>query len=81
MSSAGEPVFQEARAPTTVELQGVLDKIITRLMKMLTRQGYLVEEQGMTCLADLNAPNALRPLQAASSTYRIPSGRGRGTKY
>ena len=79
-NSAGEPVFQEARAPTTVELQGVLDKIITRLMKMLTRQGYLVEEQGMTCLADLDAPNALRPLQAASCTYRIAFGPRAGHK-
>lgn len=26
----GEPVFQEARAPTTGELQGLLVKIITR---------------------------------------------------
>ena len=49
-------------------------------MKMLTRRGYLVEEQGMTCLADLNAPNALRPLQAASCTYRIAFGPRAGHK-
>ena len=67
-------MFQEARAPTTVELHGVLDKIIPRLMKMLTRQGYLVKEQGMTCLAERAAPNALRPLRAASCTYRIAIG-------
>ena len=54
--SAGEPVFQEARVPTSVELHGVLDKIITRLMKIHTRQGYLLEEQGMTCLAERVAP-------------------------
>ena len=39
-----EPVFQQARAPTRDELQDLLDKIIARLLKMLTRQGYLVEE-------------------------------------
>jgi hypothetical protein len=61
----GGPVFQEARAPTRDELQGLLDKIIARLMKMLTRQGYLVEEQGMTYLADIGPDNPLKALQAA----------------
>jgi len=41
-------VFQEARAPTGGELQGLLEKIIVRLMKALTRLGYLVEEEGMS---------------------------------
>ncbi len=44
-TTEGEPVFQEARAPTTGELQGLLVKIITRIMRVLTRQGYLIEEQ------------------------------------
>jgi hypothetical protein len=44
----GEPLFQEARAPTEDELKGLLDQIVARLMKLLTRRGYLVEEQGMT---------------------------------
>ena len=30
--------------------------------------------QGMACLAERDAPNALRPLQAASYTYRIAFG-------
>ena len=67
-NTEGEPVFQEARAPTTVELQGLLAKIITRLMKMLTRHGYLVKEQGMTYMADIDPDNPLKPLQAASCT-------------
>ncbi len=46
----GEPIFQEARAPTRTELEGLLARIIARLLKLLTRQGYLVEEQGMTYL-------------------------------
>lgn len=46
-----EPDFQEARAPTRAELEGLLDKIIVRLMKMLTRQGHLVEEEGVSYIA------------------------------
>ena len=62
----GEPVFQEACVPTRDALKGLLDKIIVRLMKMLTRVGYLVEEQGMTYLADIDADNPLASLQAAA---------------
>ena len=67
----GEPDFQEARAPTRAELEGLLDKIIARLMKMLTRQGHLVEEEGVSYIADIDADNPLASLQAASCTYRI----------
>ena len=38
--------FHEARAPIRDELEGLL-KIVARLMKMLSCQGYLIEEQGM----------------------------------
>lgn len=48
-NTEGEPVFREARAPSRDELAGLLEKIIARLLKMLTCQGYLVGEQGMTC--------------------------------
>jgi hypothetical protein len=44
----GVPVFHEAAAPTNEELEALLLKIITRVMRLLTRQGYLIEEQGMT---------------------------------
>ena len=70
----GEPVFQAARAPSRDELAALLAKIIERLLKMLTRLGYLVEEQGMTYMADRDADNPLRSLQAASCTYRIALG-------
>ena len=46
--TAGEADFHEARGPSRDELAGLLDKIIARLLKMLTRLGYLVEQQGMT---------------------------------
>ncbi len=39
-------VFHRVRNPTTEELQTLLGRIIKRIMKLLTRQGYLVEEQG-----------------------------------
>lgn len=73
-------VFREARAPTTAELEGLLVKIITRLMRMLTRSGYLVEEDGMSYLADIDADNPLRSLQAAACTYRIAYGPRVGQK-
>jgi hypothetical protein len=65
-STGDEAVFQKARAPIRAELEGLLEKIIARLMKMLTRQGYLVEEEGVSCRADIDADNPLRSLQAAS---------------
>ena len=61
----GEPDFQEARAPSRDELADLLDKIITRLLKMLTRLGYLIEEEGMTYIADMDADHPLASLQAA----------------
>ncbi len=48
----------------------MLDKIIARLLKMLTRLGYLVEEQGVTYMANMDADNPLASLRA-KCTYRI----------
>jgi hypothetical protein len=75
-----ELVFEQARAPTRDELQGLLDRIIARLLKLLTRQGCLVEEQGMTYLADRDTDHPLASLQAASCTYRIALGPRAGQK-
>ena len=49
-------------------------------MRLLTRQGYLIEEQGMTYLAEADTDRALAPLQAASCTYRIALGPRAGQK-
>ena len=46
-NSAGEPIFREARAPSVVDLEGLLNRIIQRIVKLLTRTGYLIKEQGM----------------------------------
>jgi hypothetical protein len=55
--------------------QSVLHKIITRMMKLLTRRGVLVEEEGSTYMADSDCDSdearTLRPLQATACTYRI----------
>ena len=80
----GEPVFVEVPAPTDDALQAVLHRIITRTMKLLTRRGALVEEQGSTCMADNDGDSdearTLRPLQAAACTYRIAFGPRAGQK-
>ena len=83
-NTEGEPVFIEVPAPTDEALQTVLHKIITRLMKLLTRKGVLVEEHGQTYIADddadLDEARVLRPLQAAACTYRIAFGPRAGQK-
>jgi hypothetical protein len=83
-SAEGGPEFVEAPAPTDEALRSVLHKIITRLMKLLTRRGVLVEEEGSTYMADSDGDSdearTLRPLQAAACTYRIAFGPCAGQK-
>ena len=66
----GAPKFVEVPEPTDEALQSVLYKIITRMMKLLTRRGVLVEEEGSTYMADNDGDSdearVLRPLQAAA---------------
>lgn len=80
----GTPTFVEAGAPTDDELDALLHTVITRLMKMLTRRGVLIEEMGQTYLAEPQADGdearTLRPLQAAAITYRIAFGPRAGQK-
>jgi hypothetical protein len=63
-SSAGERVFHEARAPSAAQLEGLLNRIIQRIVKLLARTGYLIEEQGARYLAQAESDCALTPLQA-----------------
>jgi hypothetical protein len=76
----GEPVFQSACAPTAEQLHGLLDKIIVRVMRLLTRRGLLIEEHGAQTWAAIEADPALSPLQWASCTYRIALGPRAGQK-
>ena len=70
----GVPVYVEAGAPSDDELHALLHTVITRLMKMLTRRGVLIEEMAHTWLADHNSDGnearTLRPM-AGAITYRI----------
>jgi hypothetical protein len=76
----GLPDFIEAGAPTEEELHALLQTIIVRLMKMLTRRGVMVEDMGQTYLAEPDADGeearTLRPLQVAAMTSprRAPRG-------
>jgi hypothetical protein len=79
-NSEGTAVFHEVAAPTLEELQALLVKIITRIMRLLTRQGFLIEEQDRSYLTEADRESALLPLQAASCTYRIALGPRAGQK-
>ena len=65
-------------------IMALLGKIITRILRRLTREGHLVEEEGVTYVADaqgiVDADTLLAPLQAASCTYRIARGPQAGRK-
>ncbi len=74
------PVFHPVRAPTDEQLHTLLHQIIKRIMKLLTRRGYLFEEQGVRYLADTETDTALAPLQSAACTYRIALGPRAGQK-
>ena len=66
--------------PTAVELQSLLDRIIKRLMKLLTRKGYLIEEQGMTYLATPIRKPRSGPCKRQPAPTALRSGPGRGKK-
>ncbi|MCP5016096.1 MAG: IS91 family transposase, partial [Ketobacter sp.] len=68
------------RAPTAEQLHTLLNQIINRVMKLLTRQGYLVEEQDRIFMAETDTDTAMAPLQAAACTYRIAFGPRAGQK-
>jgi hypothetical protein len=80
----GVPQFVEVGSPTDDEVHALLQTLIARLMKMLTRRGVLVEDMGQTYLAepvaDGEEARTLRPLQAAAVTYRIAFGPRAGNK-
>ena len=73
--TAGAPIFVEAGAPTDNALHALLQTVIARLMKMLTRRGVLFEEMGQTYLAEPDAEEArtLRPPPTASPSVHAPA--------
>lgn len=66
----GVTAFYPAPVPTADELQPLLDKIITRILRLLTRAGHPAEEEGLTYVAYahgiLDPENLPAPLQVAS---------------
>jgi hypothetical protein len=54
--------------------------MLKRIMKALIRHGALIEEEGMTYLAEIETDPALSPLQSATCSYRIALGRRAGQK-
>ena len=74
----GVPEFIEAAAPTEEALHALLQTVIARLMKRLTRRGVLLGDDGHSRLAESDTDGeearTLRPLQASAVAYRIACG-------
>ena len=80
----GVTAFHPAPALTGGELQTLLGKSSTRVLRLLTRARHLVEEEDLTYVPAAHgilAPeNLLAPLQATSCKYRIVFGPWAGRK-
>jgi len=57
-----------------------LSRIIQGILRVLTRTGYLIEEQGVSYLAEADSDRALTPLQMAACADRIALGPRAGQK-
>jgi hypothetical protein len=67
-------------APTAEQLQALLARISKRIMNLLTGKGCVIEEHGITYLAETDSDLALARLQSAACTYRIALGPRAGQK-
>ncbi len=70
-----EPVFVQADSPTDENLQALLHKIITRLMKLMTRRGVLIEEEESGDLALEHCPNCGGQLKTIAAILEAPGTR------
>jgi hypothetical protein len=68
------------RAPSVAELEALLNRIIQRILKLLTRTGYLIEEQGMRYLAEADSDRALMPEASGGLHLSHCAGATRGAK-
>jgi len=78
--SGEEIIFRRVNSPTKAELVQLLERIVKRLLRLLTRRGYLIEDQGQTYLEGEGEESALSNLQPAATSYRISLGPRRGKK-
>lgn len=69
----GKPRFHPVGAPDRRTLEKLLNKIVARILRRLTRDGLLVEEPEQSWL-DFEPDDTLDTLQAASIRYRIAVG-------
>ena len=77
----GHPVFRPVSPPTEEQLQVLLHQLIQRIMKCLTAEGFLTEDEGVFYMSETEAADpSLAPLQAAACTYRIALGPRAGQK-
>jgi hypothetical protein len=68
-------------APSFEQLEAQLCRLIKRIMNLLTRRGFLIEEQGLTYMAEIaGGDSALAARHAAACTYRIALGPRAGQK-
>ncbi len=77
------PIFHPAGAPTHAALQALLGKIITRILRLLTRLGHLAEEDGQTYLAGgvTDPDDVMTPLKPPLPTIASHRARVRGRGY
>ena len=83
--AAERPRFHRARAPTNDDIERLLDALIRRIVRTLTRSGALVAEpdyEGASAYRNLERPDddALAVLESASVRYRIAVGPIAGRK-
>jgi hypothetical protein len=77
----GKPsAFHITQAPTKDELAQVLEKIISRITKLLEKQGIITRDEEDHLQFNLNEDDSLTRLQAGAVTYRFALGPNKGKK-
>jgi len=71
--------FHSVKAPTSTNMQTLLDRIIRRTISQLERDGVLIQESEQPYF-DFSEADVQDSLNAASVRYRIAIGPNRGKK-
>jgi hypothetical protein len=68
--------------PTNAELARLLERVVQRILALLTRRGYWIQEPetDIAYLRDPSPDDPLLPLHAAAGSYRIALGPRAGKK-